>query len=85
MIHDAIALASPGDVLVIDGAVRDRDELEALGVSVVAVGIHPNGPTKNVADEARRMGEIQRGDTSASWLEGALRTAGALTKSEIVA
>jgi len=156
MIHAAISLARPGDVLVIDGkgdltaalmgalmmnackvrklagvvldgAVRDRDELEALGFPVFAVGTNPNGPTKNVAgrigapiscggvsvnpgdlvigdvdgvvvlereqvamllplaakkvaDEAKRMDQIQRGDTSASWLEGALRTAGVLAE-----
>lgn len=158
MIHAAIALARPGDVLVIDGkgdmtaalmgalmmnackvrnlagvvvdgAVRDREELEALGFPVFAVGTNPNGPTKNVAgrigmplscggvtvypgdlivadvdgvvvlerkdvpallplaakkvaDEAMRMDQIQGGNTSASWLEGALRTAGALSESE---
>ncbi len=78
MIHAAIALAQPGDVLVvdgkgdqtsalmgalmmnackvrqlagvvIDGAVRDRDELEDLDFPVFSVGTNPNGPTKNVA------------------------------------
>jgi RraA family protein len=115
--------------VVVDGAVRDRDELDALGFPVFSVGTNPNGPTKNVAgrigmplscggvtvcpgdlvvadvdgvvvlereevpallplaakkvaDEARRMGQIQRGNTAASWLEGALRTAGALSESE---
>ena len=158
MIHAAIALAQPGDVLiidgkgdmtaalmgalminackvrelagvVIDGAVRDCDELRELGFPVFAVGTNPNGPTKNVAgrigtsvscggvtvspgdlvigdidgvvvlerehvatllplaakkvaDEAKRMGQIRRGDTAASWLEGALRTAGALAEGE---
>lgn len=158
MIHAAIALARPGDVLVIDGkgdmtaalmgalminackvrklagvvvdgAVRDCDELRELGFPVFAVGTNPNGPTKNVAgrigasvscggvtvnpgdlvigdidgvvalerehvatllplaakkvaDEAKRMDQIQHGDTSASWLEGALRTAGALAEGE---
>jgi 4-hydroxy-4-methyl-2-oxoglutarate aldolase len=78
MIHAAIALAKPGDVLVVDGkgdltvalmgalmmnacevrklagvivdgAVRDRDELLELGFPVFAVGTNPNGPTKSVS------------------------------------
>lgn len=77
MIHAAIALAKPGDVLVIDGkgdlssalmgtimmtacrqlgiagvvvdgAVRDRLEIEEMGFPVFAAGTNPNGPTKNV-------------------------------------
>ncbi len=77
MIHAAIAMARPGDVLVIDGkadrtcalmgsimmntckqlglagvvidaAVRDTEELAALGFPVFAVGANPNGPTKFV-------------------------------------
>lgn len=158
MIHAAIALAQPGDVLVvdgkgdqtaalmgalmmnackvrhlagvvIDGAVRDREELEALGLPVFSVGTNPNGPTKNVAgsvggaiscggvavnagdlvigdadgvvvierekvdnllalaarkveDEAARMRQIQSGNTAATWLLGALRTAGVLKEGE---
>ncbi|MNL84624.1 hypothetical protein D3C87_2126510 [compost metagenome] len=35
--------------VVVDGAVRDRDELEALGFPVFSVGTNPNGPTKSVA------------------------------------
>lgn len=75
MIHAAMALARPGDVLVvdgkgdtgcalmgalmvnackvmqlggivIDGAVRDTDELRELGFPVFAAGANPNGPTK---------------------------------------
>jgi 4-hydroxy-4-methyl-2-oxoglutarate aldolase len=75
MIHAAMLLAKPGDILVIDGkgdqtcalmgaiminackvlglggvvvdaAVRDCDELRALGFPVFAVGSNPNGPTK---------------------------------------
>ena len=75
MIHAAMAMARPGDVLVIDGkgdtacalmgsiminackklglagvvvdaAVRDVEELRALGFPVYAVGANPNGPTK---------------------------------------
>ena len=75
MIHAAIAMAKPGDVLVIDGkgdtscalmgalminackvlelggivmdgAIRDTDELRELGFPVFAVGTNPNGPTK---------------------------------------
>ena len=158
MIHAAIALAQPGDVLVVDGkgdqssalmgalmmsackarqlagvvvdgAVRDRIELEALGFPVFSVGTNPNGPTKNVAgrvghliscggvavrpgdlivadadgvvvlerenverllplaaqkveDEEARMRQIRSGDTAATWLVGALRTAGALKDGE---
>lgn len=76
MIHAAIALAKPGDVLVIDGkgdlgsaligsiminacrrlgvagivvdgAVRDVEELAAIGVPTFAAGSNPNGPTKS--------------------------------------
>ncbi len=75
MIHAAMAMAKPGDVLVIDGkgdtscalmgalminackvlelggivvdgAVRDTDELRELGFPVFAAGANPNGPTK---------------------------------------
>lgn len=78
MIHAAIAIAQPGDVLVVDGkgdlsaalmgalmmnackvrqlagvivdgAIRDYDELVELGFPVFAAGRNPNGPTKNVA------------------------------------
>ncbi|MGN6388902.1 MAG: RraA family protein [Burkholderiaceae bacterium] len=78
MIHAALAIAQPGDVLVvdgkgdlaaalmgaimmnqckaiglagvvIDGAVRDYDDLCALGFPVFAAGLNPNGPTKNIA------------------------------------
>ncbi len=77
MIHTAMTMAKPGDVLVIDGkadrtcalmgaimisacrkmglggvvidaAVRDTEELRALGFPVYAVGANPNGPTKYV-------------------------------------
>jgi RraA family protein len=75
MIHAALAIAQPGDVLVIDGkgdqtaalmgaimmnqakamglagvivdgAIRDVEELRALGFPVFSVGSNPNGPTK---------------------------------------
>jgi 4-hydroxy-4-methyl-2-oxoglutarate aldolase len=75
MIHAAMALARPGDVLVIDGkgdrtaalmgsiminackklglagvvidgSVRDTEELRELGFPVYATGANPNGPTK---------------------------------------
>jgi 4-hydroxy-4-methyl-2-oxoglutarate aldolase len=158
MIHAAIALAKPGDVLVIDGkgdqtaalmgtimmtacrqlgiagvvidgAVRDSLEIEEMGFPVFSVGTNPNGPTKNVAgrighpihcggvsvrsgdlvvadadgvfvgerervaallplahkkveDEAARIAAIKKGDTAASWLTGALRTAGVLKQGE---
>ena len=77
MIHAAMSMARPGDILVIDGkgdrtcalmgsiminackklglggvvidaAIRDSDELRALGFPVYAVGTNPNGPTKFV-------------------------------------
>jgi RraA family protein len=77
MIHAAMALAKPGDVLVIDGkadrtaalmgsimihaceklglagvvidgSVRDTEELRELGCPVYAVAANPNGPTKFV-------------------------------------
>jgi 4-hydroxy-4-methyl-2-oxoglutarate aldolase len=77
MIHAAISLARPGDILVIDGkgdrtcalmgsiminackkvglggvvidgAVRDTEELRELGFPVYAVCANPNGPTKFV-------------------------------------
>ncbi|RZT91719.1 RraA family protein [Advenella incenata] len=78
MIHTALALAKPGDVLVIDGkgdqtcalmgtimmhvakarglagvivdaAVRDSLDIEAMDFPVFSVGTNPNGPTKEVA------------------------------------
>lgn len=158
MIHAAIALARPGDVLVIDGkadqtsalmgtimmtackklgiagvvvdgAVRDSLEIDEMDYPVFAFGTNPNGPTKNVpgrighpiscggvtvrsgdlivadadgvvviererveallpqarkkvADEARRIEQIQQGHTSAAWLDAALRTAGVLKEGE---
>lgn len=77
MIHAAMALAKPGDVLVIDGkgdqtcalmgtimmtacrqlglagvvvdaAVRDSLEIEAMDFPIFSVGTNPNGPTKQV-------------------------------------
>jgi len=158
MIHAAIALARPGDVLVIDGkadqtaalmgtimmtackqlgiagvvidgAVRDSLEIDEMDFPVFSFGTNPNGPTKNVAgrighpiscggvtvrsgdlvvadadgvfvgererveallplarrkveDEAARIAAIRNGQTSASWLEGALRAAGVLKDGE---
>jgi regulator of RNase E activity RraA len=158
MIHAAIALAKPGDVLVIDGkgdqtsalmgtimmtackqlglagvvidgAVRDSLEIDEMDYPVFSVGTNPNGPTKNVAgrighpvscggvtvrsgdlvladadgivvierervegllkqahkkvaDESARIAAIKQGNTSASWLTGALRTAGVLKEGE---
>ena len=158
MIHAAIALAKPGDVLVIDGkgdqtaalmgtimmtackqlglagvvidgAVRDSLEIDEMDFPVFAVGTNPNGPTKNVAgrighpvscggvtvrpgdlvvadadgvvalerervegllqlarkkveDEAARIAQIKKGNTAASWLDGALRAAGVLKEGE---
>jgi 4-hydroxy-4-methyl-2-oxoglutarate aldolase len=75
MIHAAISIARPGDILVIDGkgdrtcalmgsimitacrklglagvvidgAVRDTDELRELGFPIYSVGANPKGPTK---------------------------------------
>jgi regulator of RNase E activity RraA len=158
MIHAAIALARPGDVLVIDGkgdlgaalmgtimmtacrqlglagvvidgAVRDSLEIEEMGFPVFAAGTNPNGPTKNVAgrighaitcgsvtvrsgdlivadadgvvvierenvegllplarrkvdDESERIAQIREGNTSAPWLDSALRAAGVLKEGE---
>jgi 4-hydroxy-4-methyl-2-oxoglutarate aldolase len=158
MIHAAMALARPGDVLVvdgkadqtcalmgeimisacrklglagvvIDGAVRDSLELRDMGFPVFSVGTNPNGPTKNVpgrinhpvsvggvtvrpgdlvtadadgvvalahesiaallplaekkvADEAKRIAAIAQGQTSAPWLDTALRSAGVLREGE---
>mgnify|MGYP001627399367 CR=1 FL=1 len=158
MIHAAMALARPGDVLVIDGkgdqtaalmgtimmtackklgiagvvvdaAVRDSLEIDEMDFPVFAVGTNPNGPTKNVpgrighpiscggvtvhsgdlvvadadgvtvlerasverllplarkkvADEAARIAQILEGNTTASWLAGALRAAGVLKEGE---
>jgi 4-hydroxy-4-methyl-2-oxoglutarate aldolase len=77
MIHAAMSMAKPGDILVVDGkgdrtcamlgsimantcmklgiagvvldaAVRDTEELRALGFPVYSVGSNPNGPTKYV-------------------------------------
>ncbi len=158
MIHAAMALAKPGDVLVIDGkgdqtaalmgtimmtackqlgiagvvidgAVRDSLEIDEMDFPVFSVGTNPNGPTKNVPgrighpitcggvtvrsgdlvvadadgvfvgererveallplarrkveDEAARIAQIRQGNTSASWLAAALRTAGVLKEGE---
>jgi RraA family protein len=158
MIHAAMALAKPGDVLVIDGkgdqtaalmgtimmtacrqlglagvvidgAVRDSLEIDEMDFPVFSVGTNPNGPTKNVpgrighpitcggvtvrsgdlvvadadgvfvgereqveallplarrkvADESARIAQIKQGNTSASWLAAALRTAGVLKEGE---
>jgi 4-hydroxy-4-methyl-2-oxoglutarate aldolase len=77
MIHAAMAMVKPGDVIVVDGkgdttsalmgaimmnackvlgvagvvldgAVRDSEEIRELGFPVFSVGTNPNGPTKNV-------------------------------------
>lgn len=158
MIHAAMALAQPGDVLVIDGkgdqtaalmgtimmtacqqlglagvvidgAARDSLEIDEMDFPVFCVGCNPNGPTKNVPgrighpiscggvtvrsgdlvladadgvvvverervasllplarrkveDEAARIAQIRKGNTSASWLLPALRTAGVLKEGE---
>jgi regulator of RNase E activity RraA len=158
MIHAAMALAKPGDVLVIDGkgdqtaalmgtimmtackqlgivgvvidgAARDSLEIDEMDFPVFCVGTNPNGPTKNVPgrighpitcggvmvrsgdlvvadadgvfigererveallplarkkveDEAKRIAQIQQGNTSASWLPAALRAAGVLKDGE---
>jgi len=158
MIHAAIALAQPGDVLVIDGkgdqtaalmgtimmtacqqlglagvvidgAVRDSLEIDEMDYPVFSVGTNPNGPTKNVPgrighpvscggvtvrpgdlvvadadgivvierervesllpvarkkvdDEAARIAQIRQGNSTASWLDAALRTAGVLKQGE---
>jgi 4-hydroxy-4-methyl-2-oxoglutarate aldolase len=158
MIHAAIALAKPGDVLVIDGkadqtaalmgtimmtackqlglagvvidgAVRDSLEIDEMDFPVFSFGTNPNGPTKNVPgrighavscgdvtvrsgdlvvadadgvvvverervegllplarrkveDESARIAQIRQGNTTATWLEAALRTAGVLKQGE---
>jgi len=158
MIHAAIALAKPGDVLVIDGkgdqtaalmgtimmtacqqlglagviidgAVRDSLEIDEMDYPVFSFGTNPNGPTKNVPgrighpvscggvtvrsgdlvvadadgivvierervegllpvarkkveDEAARIAQIRQGNTTAAWLDAALRTAGVLKQGE---
>lgn len=158
MIHAALSLAKPGDVLVVDGkgdetcalmgaimmnaakklglagvvldaACRDSLEIEELGFPVFSVGTNPNGPTKQVggrighpvscggvtvcagdficadADgvvvverdklegllplaahkvqaEAKRIAQIQQGDTAAPWLTASLVAAGVLKAGE---
>lgn len=158
MIHAAIALAKPGDVLVIDGkadqsaalmgaimmtackklgiagvvidgAVRDSMDIDEMGFPVFSVGTNPNGPTKVASGrighpvsaggvavrsgdlvvgdadgvvvieremvasllvlaekkalyEAERIADIRKGDTSAKWLDSALRLAGVLKGDE---
>jgi 4-hydroxy-4-methyl-2-oxoglutarate aldolase len=158
MIHAAMSLAKPGDVLVIDGkgdqtaalmgtimmtackqlglagvvidgAVRDSLEIDEMDYPVFAAGTNPNGPTKNVPgrighpvqcggvtvhpgdfvlgdadgvvvverekiasliplaqkkvqDESARIQQIKQGNTNATWLLAALRTAGALKDGE---
>lgn len=158
MIHAALALAKPGDVLVIDGkgdqtcalvgtivmtaakqrglagmvmdaAVRDALDIDALDFPVFSVGTNPNGPTKQlggrighpvsvggvtvnpgdfisgdadglvvierekiaallplaarkVASEAKRIAEINKGNTNAEWLTASLVSAGVLKEGE---
>jgi len=158
MIHAAMAMAKPGDVLVIDGkgdltsalmgtimmtacqklgiagvvmdgACRDSIEIDEMDYPVFSVGTNPNGPTKNIGgrighpvsvggvtvrsgdfvigdgdgvvvverekieallplaakkvrDEAARIAAIKTGDTTAKWLDAALRTAGVLKEGE---
>ncbi|WP_374523220.1 RraA family protein [Hydrogenophaga sp.] len=158
MIHAAMALAKPGDVLVIDGkgdqtsalmgtimmtacrqlglagvvmdgAVRDSLEIDEMDYPVFSVGTNPNGPTKNnggrighpvsvggvtvhpgdfvigdgdgvvvierealpgllplaehkVQAEAKRIAQIQQGNTSAAWLTASLVAAGVLKEGE---
>jgi regulator of RNase E activity RraA len=158
MIHAAISMAKPGDVLVIDGkgdqtsalmgtimmnacrklgiagviidgAVRDSLEIDDMDFPVFSVGTNPNGPTKNIGgrighpiscgdvsvnagdfiladadgvvvvereklaslipaahkkveDEVKRIAQIQQGNTAATWLVPALRTAGVLKEGE---
>lgn len=158
MIHAAISLARPGDVLVIDGkgdqtsalmgtimmtacrqlglagvivdgAVRDSLEIDEMDFPVFSVGTNPNGPAKNIGgrighpiscggvsvqagdfvladadgvvviekdqlahlipaahkkveDEAKRIAQIQQGNTAASWLVPSLRAAGVLKEGE---
>jgi regulator of RNase E activity RraA len=158
MIHAAMSLARPGDVLVIDGkgdqtsalmgtimmtackqlgiagvivdgAVRDSLEIDEMDFPVFSVGTNPNGPTKNIGgrighpiscggvvvnagdfvladadgvvvvernklaslipmahkkveDEAKRIAQIQQGNTAASWLQASLVAAGVLKQGE---
>lgn len=158
MIHAAIAMAKPGDVLVIDGkadqnaalmgtimmtacqklgiagvvmdgACRDSLEIDEMDYPVFSVGTNPNGPTKNIGgrighpvsvgdvtvrpgdfiigdgdgvvvverekieallplaakkikDEAARIAAIRQGETTARWLDAALRAAGVLKEGE---
>ena len=158
MIHAAISLAKPGDVLVIDGkgdqtsalmgtimmtackqlgiagvimdgAVRDSLEIDDMDFPVFSVGTNPNGPTKNIGgrighpiscggvsvnpgdfvladadgvvvverhqlagmipvahkkveDEAKRIAQIQQGNTAAAWLLPSLVAAGVLKQGE---
>jgi len=160
MIHAAMAMAKPGDVLVIDGkgdqtaalmgtimmtacqklglagvvmdgACRDSIEIDQMDYPVFSVGTNPNGPTKNmrgrighavtvggvavhpgdfviadgdgvvvverekieallplaakkVKDEIARIAAIKGGDTNATWLNTALRSAGVLKEGESV-
>ena len=46
MVHAALELAQPGDVVVVDGAVRDTEALRAMGVPIYAGAVCPNGPTR---------------------------------------
>ncbi len=160
MIHVALMLAKPGDVIVVDGkgdlsaalmgaiminvcrergfagvvldgAARDTLEIAEMEFPVFAAGSNPNGPTKNVpgrvghpvsvggvtvrpgdficgdadgvvaiaredmetllpaarkkvADEAARISAIRNGDTTATWLDRALRNAGVLAEGEML-
>jgi regulator of RNase E activity RraA len=66
-----------GDLVVADAdgvVVLERESVE---------GLLPLA-RKKVADEAARIAQIQQGNTSASWLLPALRTAGVLREGEVL-
>jgi len=65
----------PGDLVIADADgvfIGERERVEALLPLA----------RKKVEDETTRIAQIQQGNTSASWLAAALRTAGVLKEGE---
>ena len=44
--HQALDMAQPGDIIVVDGCLRDLDGIETLDMPIYAKGITPQGPWK---------------------------------------
>jgi hypothetical protein len=51
---EAVDLIAAGDVLVVDGAVRDLDGLDVAGLPRFAAGAHPGADRRTAADGGAR-------------------------------